>query len=47
MLRSIFKLKDKIKYSEIKEKTKIMDISYFVKKLIFKYAGHLTKEKYK
>lgn len=46
MLTSILKLRDKIKNSELKKK-KIMGTGCFVKKLIFKHAGHLAKKKYK
>ncbi len=44
MLRSILNIKrqGKIKTSEIKGRTKIRDIGYIIKKIKFKYAGHLV-----
>lgn len=47
MFRSILKikLKDKIKLLDIKEKIKVKDIGYIIRKLKWKYAGHLMREK--
>lgn len=49
MLRSILsiKLRDKVKNTTIKNKTKAKDVGYIVEKLKFKFPGYLASDEVK